>query len=64
MTMWLNIENDSPEEGEHVIMTYDDHVLAGWYTDKRFYYFDEKGNIEEQEGITHWMFLPNPPGKK
>lgn len=58
---WIKCEDRLPKDYEYIIMTYNNLVLTGWFLENRFYYFDEFGNSEEQEGITHWMPLPNPP---
>ena len=61
MDKWINIDDELPEEGEDLIMTYNDLVLTGWYQERRFYYFDNEGTKEEQEGVYYWMKLPEPP---
>jgi hypothetical protein len=61
---WIKVEDKLPEEGQEVIMTYNDLVLTGEFLEGKFFYFwSSKYGMaqEEQEGITHWMPLPNPP---
>ncbi len=63
---WIRVKN-KPEEGQQVLMTYNDLVMEGKFANGKFYYpswcAHTPGycNCEAQQGITHFMPLPNPP---
>ena len=64
---WIKCSDESPLNGEGVLMSYNDLVMQGEYSNGKFYYPSSCAHVkgyckcEEQEGITHWMPLPNPP---
>jgi hypothetical protein len=59
---WIEIEDRIPPENEEILMTYNNLVMSGWFKEGKFYYITQDTcQIEEQEGITHWMPLPLPP---
>lgn len=59
---WIEIEDRIPPESEEILMTYNNLVMSGWFKEGKFYYITQDTcQIEEQEGITHWMPLPLPP---
>jgi hypothetical protein len=45
---WISVEDRLPEEGEHILVCYSDGWICDQYTP-----FDD--------GVTHWMPLPEPP---
>lgn len=67
---WINIEKEKPEEGQEILIIYNDFVMEGKYENKNFYYqtmcscMTEFRQCEEQEIVTYWMPLPKPPENK
>lgn len=55
---WINCDDRMPENGQELLMTYNNFVMEGRFLEDKFYYRD-CGTYEEQEGITHWMQLPS-----
>ena len=45
---WISVEDRLPEEGEHILVCY----IDGWICDQ---------HAPIDNGITHWMPLPEPP---
>lgn len=60
---WIDVDERLPWEEEGVIMTYNNLVFSGWFSEGEFFYYSGCGSAECQEGITHWMPLPLPPNK-
>lgn len=55
---WINCSEKLPEEGQELLMTYNDFVMEGKFVNGKFYHpYDD----DRQEGITHWMPLPEAP---
>ena|SRR5690349_6037956 len=67
---WISVNDNLPINNECILMTYNDLVMEGEFTNGKFYYPSTcahvKGycNCQEEEGITHWMPLPQPPSFK
>ena len=66
MNEWINIKNRLPSKNEVVLAYRGNHIgdLMNTYT----YLGDDKWeddfgywNRTDEEGITHWMYLPAPP---
>lgn len=64
---WVKCSDETPVNGENVLMSYNNLVMEGEYSNGKFYYPSYCAHVkgyckcEEQEGITHWMPLPKPP---
>ena len=65
---WISVEDRLPQSVSSVLMTYNDFVIGGEFANGKFYHLSGAcAHIpgycycEEQEGITHWMPLPEPP---
>ncbi len=64
---WVKVKDGKPENYASVLMTYNDFVMEGEYVRGDFYHPSLCAHIEgfcicePQEGITHWMPLPEPP---
>lgn len=62
MGEWISVRDKLPKDTEEILMTYNDFVMEGFFSNGKFYYpYTFEGSLEEQEGITHWMELPKPP---
>ena len=67
MSEWISVEDKFPEDNQELLMTYNDLVMQGIFSNKKFYHpsvcahVEGYCNCEEQEGISHWMPLPEPP---
>lgn len=70
MSKWISIHEKLPEENQELLMTYNDLVMEGFFCNKKFYYPSTCAHVlgycdcEDQQGITHWMPLPEPPKKE
>ncbi len=68
MNGWIDIHN-TPKDGQEVLMTYNNLVLIGVYKNKKFYqdigcaHIPGYCSCDEQEGITHWMPIPEAPNE-
>lgn len=61
---WIKCADQQPKEMEQILMTYNRLVLPGWFSKGKFYYITtDTLEVQEQEGITHWMLLPEPPNE-
>jgi hypothetical protein len=65
---WIYIEDKLPEEGQDILMSYNNFVMEGKFVRGKFYHPSSCPCVEEychcekeQEGISHWMPLPEPP---
>lgn len=64
---WISVWNRLPENNQEVLMSYNNFVIQGKFANSKFYYPSICAHIlpycrcDEQEGITHWMPLPEPP---
>lgn len=64
---WIKVKHRLPKENQEIIMTYNDLVMEGKFLNNKFYHpsvcahVQGYCNCEEQEGITHWMPLPDAP---
>ena len=67
---WIRVKEDLPISGQDLLMTYNDFVMEGQFAFGKFYHPSSCAHVEgycnckEQEGITHWMPLPEPPKDK
>ncbi len=65
---WISVGDRLPENQQEILMTYNDFVMEGIYFKEKFYQIQTcEGDFCEdtkQEGITHWMPLPEPPMEK
>ena len=62
MNEWIDTRTRLPLEGQDVLMTYNNFVMAGEYRQGKFWYLCPGHFMyEEQEGITDWMEFPEPP---
>jgi Protein of unknown function (DUF551) len=65
---WISVKYN-PNENQDVLMTYNDLVMEGKFVNGKFYHPSVCAhvpgycNCEYQEGITHWMPLPEPPNE-
>lgn len=63
---WISVKRD-PQNDTEILMTYNDLVMEGMFSNGKFYHPSLCAHIkgycdcDEQEGITHWMPLPKPP---
>lgn len=63
---WISVDDQLPDRHD-ILMTYNNLVLEGSYANGKFYEATNCCHIQpycrcyEQEGITHWMPLPEPP---
>jgi len=64
---WIDVDNFYPSNGQKVLMTYNDLIMEGEFANGKFYHPASCAHVpgfckcEEQEGITHWMHLPDAP---
>ena len=56
---WIPVEERLPAYGEEVIV-YAGNYLKGCVTALRFWRAEDRNWV----GVTHWMHLPEPPGKE
>jgi len=67
MTEWIKCSEELPLNHECVLMSYNELVMEGEFANGKFYHISSCAHIkgycrcDEQEGITHWMPLPEPP---
>lgn len=63
---WISVRDRLPQQ-TRILMTYNDLVMEGEFAKGKFYHPSICAHVsgyckcEEQEGITHWMPLPEPP---
>ena len=63
---WIKCSQDLPKI-QYVLMSYNNMVMEGDFVNGKFYHPSSCSHVEghckceEQEGITHWMPLPEPP---
>lgn len=64
---WISVEERLPNDGQDLLMTYNDFVIQGRFANGKFFYPSVCAHVpgyckcESQEGITDWMPLPKPP---
>jgi hypothetical protein len=66
---WIEVEERLPKNKQKILMTYNDLVMEGEFINQKFYHptGDACAHVNgycvhyPQEGITHWMPLPEPP---
>lgn len=59
-TEWISVEDKLPNEFTSVLVVGGDIRSCALYRDKKFY---TDFPLPTNEGITHWMPLPEPPKK-
>ncbi len=64
---WISVKDRFPKNHQEILMTYNDLVMEGMFLQGKFYHpsgcahIERFCNCEPQEGITHWMPLPESP---
>ena len=64
---WIKCSERLPEKDSGILMTYNNLVMVGEFVNGKFYHESFCAHVEgcckceEQEGVTHWMFFPQPP---
>ena len=67
MTEWIDTRDKEPPKNKEILITYNNLVLSGIFLNGKFYYTPSCDHLighctcEEQEGVTHWAYLPPPP---
>ena len=74
MDKWISVKDRLPEDGQNCILYYPENnpeFVSGEYDNEfnRWYYAYEEYSYrpafnELQDGITHWMPMPDPPEDK
>ena len=56
--LWIPAIEESPDDQVSILMVSGNLVVCGVFTDKHGFRDPEN---EPVYGVTHWMYLPNPP---
>lgn len=62
---WISIYENLPDEQCRLLLVVDNKtVLASCHPDKAPLFYNLMTFIPIWEGVTHWMYLPDPPNKE
>ena len=66
MAGWISVTEQTPTGGVDVLVSYgkplsEGQMLIAYWAEDEQCWFDDEGRRLPQDGVTHWVALPEPP---